>query len=655
MIKNILFMDNIQKSLDVQSRILEKEGYVVLRANSIEKAENLLREKNIHLAVLDIRMRDEDDPADISGLLLASKEEFRFIPKIILTGYPSYEYVREALGPSFNGLPPAVDFLSKGEEPNALLEAVSRAFHQHIRVNWDLLIQTNERYPVPFAYLASLLEPGAEREQFLENVEEIEDLFRRLFYEDQQIRIERLLWHRRQRIALLVFAFTKGKKPEAKVVICGSKVAVIEERQAFQNFVPNVLSNSGSVLVGQSETLHLAANAYTLANSGLGKVHSLIETYHLEPDRIFNATLHSLFETTLSEWQTGKPIPDDRNTIEDLYRQRLGLTSGGVLQFEFEKRLYSIVHQCLGIGEKIDYARGRLNVRFGGQEFSYPDPVVIFHQALDFRQPALVMKTPGVLTGDNILAEVNGTTWLTDFADAGLAPQLWNFVAVEAAIRFDWLRSIKLQVLHEMETVLVKGDFNRLDLSDLDQSLRKPVRAIQIVRRMAAQAVGNDPMAYHLGMLFQAVSRLISFNPEIQLVAEEITRLAHILIASAMICEKIELSKNSLPTFKAMESGIKIDKINRMVSIDGVRVTLRGQTYNLLLGLYERAGRLCTRREIIEQILGQKYDETDSSQISRLNTAIRRLREKIEYDPDHPRYLLTETGGGYRLRTSANS
>jgi two-component system, OmpR family, KDP operon response regulator KdpE len=104
-----------------------------------------------------------------------------------------------------------------------------------------------------------------------------------------------------------------------------------------------------------------------------------------------------------------------------------------------------------------------------------------------------------------------------------------------------------------------------------------------------------------------------------------------------------------------MESGIKIDKINRMVSIDGVRVTLRGQTYNLLLGLYERAGRLCTRREIIEQILGQKYDETDSSQISRLNTAIRRLREKIEYDPDHPRYLLTETGGGYRLRTSANS
>jgi two-component system KDP operon response regulator KdpE len=83
--------------------------------------------------------------------------------------------------------------------------------------------------------------------------------------------------------------------------------------------------------------------------------------------------------------------------------------------------------------------------------------------------------------------------------------------------------------------------------------------------------------------------------------------------------------------------------------VDGTKVPLRGRTYELLLGFYENANRLCTRRQIIEQFLGEKYDETDGSQVNRLNTAISRLRERIEDDPNHPRFIITEPGGGYRL------
>ena len=77
---------------------------------------------------------------------------------------------------------------------------------------------------------------------------------------------------------------------------------------------------------------------------------------------------------------------------------------------------------------------------------------------------------------------------------------------------------------------------------------------------------------------------------------------------------------------------------------------LRGRAYELLLGLYENADRLCTRRKIIEESLKEKYDETDDTQVNRLNTAISRLRIRIGEDPDRPRFILTEPGG-YRLVT----
>jgi DNA-binding response OmpR family regulator len=51
----------------------------------------------------------------------------------------------------------------------------------------------------------------------------------------------------------------------------------------------------------------------------------------------------------------------------------------------------------------------------------------------------------------------------------------------------------------------------------------------------------------------------------------------------------------------------------------------------------------------VEKVFGLVFDEADASQVSRLNTAVRRLREKIEIDPEHPRYVITEPGGGYRL------
>jgi DNA-binding response OmpR family regulator len=236
---------------------------------------------------------------------------------------------------------------------------------------------------------------------------------------------------------------------------------------------------------------------------------------------------------------------------------------------------------------------------------------------------------------------------VTDFADAGLAPLLWNFVAMEAAIRFDWAETNSLQSLHEMEQCLVGSTFSKLDIHDIEPPLRKPVRAIMALRRLASRTFDRDPLPYHLGIMFHATNCLMDFNPAFRLTVNELVRLAHILLAAAMICSKIE--QDMAVDAEPVMTGIRIDQANSAVWVDGIRVSLSKQSYGLLCYLYEHANQLRTRREIVERVFGQKYDEMDESQISRLNTAIRRLRESIEEEPSHPRYLLTEPTGGYRL------
>lgn len=121
----ILFADNDQDFLKTRSEFLEQEGYLVVPANNPTEAQWKLEAGGIDLAILDIRLVNDDDEKDTSGLTLA-KEVARSVPKIILTGFPGYEYVREALKPQLDGLPVAVDFVAKQEGPVALLRSVEQ-------------------------------------------------------------------------------------------------------------------------------------------------------------------------------------------------------------------------------------------------------------------------------------------------------------------------------------------------------------------------------------------------------------------------------------------------------------------------------------------------------------------------------------------------
>lgn len=108
------------------------------------------------------------------------------------------------------------------------------------------------------------------------------------------------------------------------------------------------------------------------------------------------------------------------------------------------------------------------------------------------------------------------------------------------------------------------------------------------------------------------------------------------------------------PTF-AMDSdcmifkGMAIDKENRSVSVNDIPVELTSKEFDLLSFLASNKGRVFTKKQIYTQVWEEEYAFDDSNIMS----FISKLRKKIEPDPEHPYYILTVRGVGYRFNKEA--
>ncbi|KYJ97418.1 response regulator transcription factor [Microbacterium sp. CH1] len=93
-----------------------------------------------------------------------------------------------------------------------------------------------------------------------------------------------------------------------------------------------------------------------------------------------------------------------------------------------------------------------------------------------------------------------------------------------------------------------------------------------------------------------------------------------------------------------------IDLLRRRAWVRGQEIALTGREYDLLLFLVRNDDRALGREEILREVWGWSVGER-----STVTVHVRRLREKIEDDPQDPRHLLTEWGIGYRFRAMEES
>ncbi len=92
---------------------------------------------------------------------------------------------------------------------------------------------------------------------------------------------------------------------------------------------------------------------------------------------------------------------------------------------------------------------------------------------------------------------------------------------------------------------------------------------------------------------------------------------------------------------------VSVDLASCRAAVRGKPLELTAAEYRLLCLLMREAGRVVTRQAILSALWDSGGDFVDDNTLS---VYVRRLREKLEEDPSHPRRLMTERGLGYRLK-----
>ncbi len=90
---------------------------------------------------------------------------------------------------------------------------------------------------------------------------------------------------------------------------------------------------------------------------------------------------------------------------------------------------------------------------------------------------------------------------------------------------------------------------------------------------------------------------------------------------------------------------IYLDPVKRVVTKRGEAVKLTRKEFDILYCLMSRAGRVVTYAKLLTAVWGAESRE----EVEYLRTFVRQLRKKIEDDPAHPVYLLTDVYVGYRF------
>lgn len=94
-----------------------------------------------------------------------------------------------------------------------------------------------------------------------------------------------------------------------------------------------------------------------------------------------------------------------------------------------------------------------------------------------------------------------------------------------------------------------------------------------------------------------------------------------------------------------VDDHLTLDFVRHEVFVGGEKVQLRPTEYRLLYHLASHPGRVQTYEQLLHRVWGPEYRDEDNY----VRLYVTYLRKKIEPDPAHPRYILTERGLGYRF------
>jgi DNA-binding response OmpR family regulator len=654
----ILFADNLPEQVASRIRLLESYGYRVLPALTLQAAEKIMLEEHVHLAILDIRMIDEDDEKDVSGLSLAKDSRFRSIPKIVYTGYSTLETMRTALKYPLVGMPDAVDYLVKLSSDEVFLTAIQTACSQVVHLNEGLVI-TNLKTAKSIASLVNDFESGLERARVSARIDEMEDLFRKLFYESQQITISNVFWTTSERFALEVLAYKDGSE-ERFVLVGGKADTILNEIKTYEKRVPRAHKIASLASFKSAEAVNYAIRAIPIppVENFASEIKTLAGFYQNHSLAQTKEVLSDLFGNILSLWRLREAEVKEIAMAEH-YRRRLGLLPEQIPPEQFRALLSKLNRECI-VRNIAEFMLGpdtwSVSIQ-KGPVIELGNPLLLLYAPALSPGPVRFNLCAGYLSVETILVDQKKSAMLTDYAGVAQAPIWDDFVTLEHSARMLNVRS-DLQSLLAVEKSLLS--VNRLgencSLEDVDGELKRGAGVLQLIRQQAANLKEFGLTDYLVALYFYTIRDLASYPGESTLPTPHLKKFAYQLALVGMISAKLaELFKSSRRPFEDSLSPAPLailDPISHQVLVGERGVDLSPQEFALFQYLFENAGKVCPRTEILREVYGlSRPSESDEGLLTQ---NISRLRKKIETNPIQPAYLQTVQGVGYKLVTHSH-
>jgi two-component system, OmpR family, KDP operon response regulator KdpE len=93
---------------------------------------------------------------------------------------------------------------------------------------------------------------------------------------------------------------------------------------------------------------------------------------------------------------------------------------------------------------------------------------------------------------------------------------------------------------------------------------------------------------------------------------------------------------------------LEVDLGTKRITRGGVPIILTPTEFKLLVALMSRAGEVVSPEELVREVWGPQY----ANEIGHVRRYVWHLRQKIEPDPEQPRYIHNDRGYGYRFQAS---
>lgn len=117
-----------------------------------------------------------------------------------------------------------------------------------------------------------------------------------------------------------------------------------------------------------------------------------------------------------------------------------------------------------------------------------------------------------------------------------------------------------------------------------------------------------------------------------------------VLLAKVKVTMRRMVKNDSVDKEIEQSSHICLNEATMRVSVEGREVQLKAKEFSLLRYLYENKNRIVTKEQLFTMVWGDSYYSDGT-----LNVHIRKLREKIEQNPNEPKLIKTIWGTGYML------